>query len=70
MKIKKGEKILVHHNRKGTFNAIAKNSFDTEKDEWFDVILDQDNLEGQVNSWFEGEHVPCRAELCKIEKRQ
>ena len=68
MKIKKGEKIIVHHNRKGTFNAIAANDFDTEKDEFFDVVLDDDLLEGLADDWYKGQHIPCRSEFCSIEK--
>lgn len=70
MKIEKGEKIIVHHIRKGTFNAIAKRSFDTEKDEFFDVVLDQDNLEGQANSWFDGECILCRNSFCEVERKK
>ena len=46
MKIKKGQKLRISGRGKGDYNAIANSDFDTKKDEWFDVILDQEILKG------------------------
>ena len=68
MKITKGTKLLVRSSRKGNFLAVANSDFDTD-DEWYDIILDQDYLEGMANDWVKGEHVPARNGIDKLEIR-
>ncbi len=70
MKIKKGQKIRVTHSRKGNFDAIAKSDFDTEKDERYDVVVDEDRVVGIGTFWNRGEDISCRRRLCKIELRK
>lgn len=70
MIIKKGTKVTVEHNRKGTFNAIAAKKFDTKKDDWYPLVVDQEFVEGKANEWVEGEELPCRASLCDITIRK
>lgn len=69
MKIKKGQKLRVLDSRKGNYDAIATADFDTEKDEWYSVKLDQERIDGLNTSWFKGESVPCRMGLSRIELR-
>jgi len=66
MLIKKGQKIFVKHKRKGSFNAIAEKDFDTEKDEWYPIILDDDMVDGLNTDWVKGEHIPARRGLCSV----
>lgn len=68
MKIEKGRKLLIKDKRKGNFFAIANKDFDTD-DEWYDVILDQDYLEGMANDWVRGESVPARKGISEVEVR-
>lgn len=65
MKILKGTKLKINHNRKGTFLAIAANDFDTD-DEWYDVILNQDFLVGYNTDWIRGDSVPARKGMSEI----
>jgi len=60
MKIRKGQKLRIVCQRKGTYNAVAIKAFDTEKDDWYPVALDQDLLYGLANTWGRGENIPCR----------
>jgi hypothetical protein len=66
MKITKGTKVKVNDKRKGIFYARANSNFDT-KDEWYDLILEQDYLEGMSNDWVRGERVPARKGISYIE---
>lgn len=66
MKITKGTKVKVNDARKGIFYAKANSNFDTE-DEWYDLILEQDYLEGLNNDWVRGEYVPVRKGISYIE---
>lgn len=63
MKIKKGQKLVIIHTRKGKFHAVAKESFDTKKADFFPVALLEKNVKGLTCEWFEGESTPCRASL-------
>lgn len=69
MKIKAGTKLLVKDRRKGDFLGVAEKDFDTEHDEFFPVILDQDYLIGMANVWEMGERVPCRKDISFVEIR-
>lgn len=59
MIIKKETKLKISDNRKGVYYAIANNDFDTE-DEWYDVRLDQDYLDGMSITWYRGDKIPAR----------
>ena len=63
MKIKKGEKLIIKHSRKGKFNAIACEDFDTKTAEFYPVIVEADYVEGMVNTWVNGEKIPCKAKF-------
>ena len=70
MKIKKGQKLTVIDSRKGTYNGVAKEDFDTD-DEWYSVAVDQDeSICGLNNEWFKGDSIPCRNGLATIKKRK
>ena len=69
MYFKTGEKVLVKDRRKGIFKGIVAYDFDTDKDEWYQITLDQPSLLGMVNEWIEGEHVPCRKGISFVEHR-
>ena len=68
-KITKGTKLNVRHNRKGQFIAIATTDFDIENDKWYPLKIAPGTapVYGAVNTWEEGEEIPCRASFCKIE---
>lgn len=66
MKIKSGTKVRVTHKRKGTFTGYAAEDFDTEATEFYPIKTAQ-FVSGMANDWEEGEIVPCRNTLCKIE---
>lgn len=68
MIIRKGTKLEIRDRRKGRFYAIANADFDTN-DEWYDVILEQDYLEGLANDWVRGEHVPARNGISEVRVR-
>lgn len=65
MKIAKGENIIVHDRRKGTFKAVATEDFDTELDEFYPVIS-REFVRGAANDWDIGERVPCRKGISEI----
>ena len=73
MKIKQGEKINVWHKRKGFFEAIAKRDFDTETETFYPLILAQTSKDktvfGLSEQWENGEEIPCRKDLCRIERQ-
>lgn len=66
MKIKSGTKVRVMHKRKGIFTGYAAEDFDTETTEFYQIKTAQ-FVGGMANDWDEGEIVPCRNTLCKIE---
>lgn len=60
--------LKIKHVRKGTFNAIAVEDFDTDTEEFYPVVLATDEfVSGAANDWNEGENIPCRGDLCKVE---
>ena len=67
MKIKKGQLVLVRHSRSGNWHGIARENFDTEKDEWYPLNLSEIQREGLNTQWKEGDEIPARRGLCKIE---
>ena len=67
MLIKKGTKIVVKHPRSGTWNGIAWKDFDTEKDEFYPVNLDQEEVVHGLNTdWYNGDEIPARKGLCEV----
>lgn len=70
MKINAGDKLIVKHQRKGTFKAVALCGFDTEKDEWYSMALAEGEMvkamSDIIGEWIGGEHIPCRASLCTV----
>ena len=65
---KKGQLLEVHDARKGFFLAKAAEDF-SEADEWYPITLDQDYLAGMANDWADGESVPARKGISRIEPR-
>lgn len=69
MEIKKGTRLNVNSQRKGIFKGIADRDFDTNKEEWYPISVDQDapvnSLKG-TPKWFKGDSIPCRNILCEI----
>ena len=73
MQIPKGTKLLVHSSRKGIYHGIATEKFDTEKDEWYSIAVDQDKpIQGMSadNVWEKGDEIPARRGLCKVTIRK
>ena len=66
MIIKKNTKIKINHQRKGIFDGIATETFDTETTEFFPVSTLK-HIHGMSNDYEVGEPVPCRKSLCTIE---
>ena len=70
MKFKKGQKVTVTCNRKGTYNAVVTALFDTEKDEWYNVAVDQtEPVRGITQEWYKGESIPCRRGHATVKPR-
>lgn len=67
MDIKKGTKLKVYHKRHGEFFGIAIRNFNTEKETFYPIGLDQDMLCGLSTDWVRGDSVPCRNTLCELE---
>lgn len=67
MDIKKETKLKIYHKRHGVFLGIAERDFNTEKDEFYPITLDQEDLYGANTHCQKWDSVPCRNTLCKIE---
>ncbi len=63
MKIKKGQKLKIKHRRIGTFYAIAKEDFDTKREQSYPVVAAESPVEGIVNVWISGDEIPCLSRL-------
>ncbi len=71
MRIKKGQKLQIKHNRSGKFKVIAEKNFDTETEEFYPVVLAKGQyVEGMASDWEEGDAIPCRRSLCTIQKTE
>lgn len=71
MLIPKGTKLFVRHSRSGNWYGVATEKFDTEKDEWYPIALDQDEtVHGLNTSWEKGEEMPARRGLCRVTIRE
>lgn len=68
MDIVKGTKVTVNDARKGTYKGIAKENFNTEKDEWYSIVAEEP-VGGLNKVWEAGEDVPARRGLCKVSIR-
>ncbi len=67
MKIKMGTKVLINHARKGVFKGIALKDFDTQKEEFYPIVLAEKSVSGMNTNWEKGEQIPCRCTLCSIQ---
>jgi hypothetical protein len=67
MKISKGMVLLIDSSRNGRYKAVALQDFDTEKDEWYHVAVEEDEVRGSANVWHKGDEIPCRGSLCTVE---
>jgi len=69
MKIVKGTLLRVDDRRKGSFKGIALRDFDTKKEVFYPIAVAQKiEVRGLNTNWFEGEEIPCRNTLCKVER--
>ena len=60
MKVEKGTILKINHQKKGVFLAIANDTFDTEKEDFYPVSLYQDYLKCFAMEYFKGDNIPCR----------
>ena len=67
MEIKAGTKLRVFHRRHGAFNGIASKDFNTEEDEFYPIVLDDDCVEGLSTTFYKGDNMPLRNIFCEIE---
>lgn len=66
-----GTKLTVHCSRKGTYKARASKKIDTEKDEWYEVYVDQDEpVIGLSTIWEKGDSIPCRRGMATLQRRR
>lgn len=71
MKVKAGEQVRVVRSRKNPMPYLAKatKDFDTEADEWWPLILDQDEpVFGITRGWGRGDELSPRRGIDVIEK--
>ena len=70
MIVKKGQRIVVNHRRKGQFMGMAYKEFDTEDTPWYPITLAQEGLKGYSArygvAWNYGDKIPCRASIVDI----
>lgn len=69
MEITKGQRIQVHHLRKGIFDAVALRDFNTESEEWYPLALARGNFVKGLSVgeyWAAGEEIPCRKSLSNL----
>lgn len=66
MIINKGTLLIVQHCRQGTFKARALKTFDSGKEEFYPLMLEDTAVYGINTDWFKGDEIPCRASLAKI----
>jgi hypothetical protein len=68
MEIKKGTLLNVKHSRKGRFLGIAREDFDTDKEEWYPINVAGGNKANGVSEfWNAGDEIPCRKDFTKVE---
>lgn len=44
-----------------------ENDFNTEEDEFYPIVLDDDCVEGLSTTFYKGDNMPCRNIFCEIE---
>ena len=67
MRIQKGTLVEVWHERSGHWIGKATKTFDTNKEEFYPLVLAQDDpVQGMSNTWYKGEPMAARNTLCKI----
>jgi len=66
MNIKKDTILKIKHSRKGTFIGKAIKDFNTN-DEWYPIVVEDEEVKGINTIWEKGEDIPCRNSLCSIE---
>ena len=64
MKIKKGRRLKIQHNRKGEILVVARKDFDTG-DAFYPVNATR-RMVGRGEIMEPGDRVPCRAKFCNI----
>lgn len=70
MKIIKGQRLHIKDTRKGQYNAIATENFDTETWEFYPVVLAEGEFVNGLSFamyWQAGEKIPCRRGHCTVE---
>lgn len=67
MEIKKGTLLKVFHTRHGIFKGKATRDFDTDKETFYPISLEDDYVDGLRTIFYKGDTMPCRNTLCKIE---
>ena len=68
MEIKKGTLLKIYHQRKGIFYGEAIRDFNTEKEEFYPIKVKYKTVAGLSEIWEDGDTIPCRNTLCKIER--
>jgi len=71
MKVKAGEQVKVVKARKSPVPYIARatRDFDTDTDDWWPLVLDQDKPVYGINwEWRKGAELPERKGITEIEK--
>ncbi|HAO61577.1 MAG TPA: hypothetical protein DCQ90_06575 [Erysipelotrichaceae bacterium] len=66
MKITKGTMLKVCDNRSGKFIAVASQDFDSEKDEWYPLVVETEIVFGESKDWYKGEKIPSRRGMCEV----
>lgn len=69
MEITKGQRIQVHHLRKGVFDAVAQRDFNTDSEEWYPLALARGNFVRGLSVatyWEAGDEIPCRKSLSTL----
>lgn len=61
MILKKNEIVNVEHKRLGCFTGIVAKDFDTDKEEFYPINLEQDEpVYGTTQTFIKGDSMPCR----------
>lgn len=67
MLIKKNQTVKVVDGRKGTYLGLSTKDFDTEKDEWYSIIVAPGEcVQGIDTTWHPGDSIPARRGLCVV----
>lgn len=66
MQVSKGDILRVQHRRKGVFLGKAMKDFDTEVDEFYPIVLEENRLDGMNTVYFKGDPVECMNIFCEV----